>query len=229
MRRYATALVSLLLIAGARAQVSGSVTLASDYRYRGLSLSDERPAAELGVAYDGAAGWYAGAMVATVRPEGGLRLQLMGYAGVARPLRSGLDWDVGVQYTTVAGDARYRYPEAYLGLDAERGSVRLAYARRYFGQPSPALYLALDHRWPLPGQLRLLGHLGVLRHNGKLRYDSTHYRFDGRIGLGLDWHHAQLQLAWTVVRGSEGPYPFGYRERDEPARQAWVLSFSRAW
>lgn len=168
-------------------------------------------------------------MVATVRPEGRLRLQLLGYAGLARPLRPGLDWDVGIEYVTVAGDARYRYPEVYLGLNGGNGSLRLAYARHYFGQSSPALYLALDRRWPLSERLRVLGHLGVLRRNGLSRYERTHYRIDGRIGLGLEWHRTQLQLAWTVVRGSESPYPFGYREGEEPSREAWVLSCSRAW
>ena len=38
-----------------RAQLSGSVSVVSDYRYRGISLSDNEPAAQLGVSRQGLA------------------------------------------------------------------------------------------------------------------------------------------------------------------------------
>lgn len=215
-------------MASTSAQVSGSATVVSDYRFRGLSLSDGQPSAQLGVAYDGRGGWYAGAMTAGVRPEGSLRAQLLAYAGFARPLRPGLNWDVGAQYSTVAGDGAYRYAEAYLGVSAERYSLRLSYARHYLGQDAPALYASFERAWPLSERLRLLGHLGLLRRNGRLGRGDGRYREDARLGLGLSWHHLQWQLAWTLARGSEEPYPFGYAGR-EPARQGWVLSCSRSW
>ena len=58
----------LLLCAGAcRAQVAGSVGVVSDYRYRGMSLSDGRPAVQLSIDRDFAAGTYAGLMLSSVR------------------------------------------------------------------------------------------------------------------------------------------------------------------
>ena len=47
----------LSLAANASGEVSGTVTVVSDYRYRGVSLSDNEPAVQLGIAYDEARGW----------------------------------------------------------------------------------------------------------------------------------------------------------------------------
>lgn len=44
-------------------EIDGSATLASDYRFRGLSLSNGHPVAEVGVEASVAAGWFAGAEV----------------------------------------------------------------------------------------------------------------------------------------------------------------------
>ena len=60
LRRGVVGLLGMLLVSGTRAEVSGSVTLVSDYRFRGVSLSDESPAAQFSLAYDNRSGWYAG-------------------------------------------------------------------------------------------------------------------------------------------------------------------------
>jgi uncharacterized protein (TIGR02001 family) len=61
---------ALLLCAAAQsatAQLSGTLSAVSDYRYRGVTFSDRRPAAQAGLAYDDPSGWYAGAFGSTVR------------------------------------------------------------------------------------------------------------------------------------------------------------------
>lgn len=229
MLRQAIALSALLFMTTASAQVSGSVALVSDYRFRGISLSDERPAAQLGVAYDGRNDWYAGALVSVVRPSQQARAQWLTYLGMTRPLRAGLDWEAGLEYASIAGDSRYAYPEAYLGLGSEHYSLRVYYARNYFGQGPPALYAALDRNWRLSDRLRLLGHVGLLRRNGGGDPGSSPYRADARIGLAETWRDYHLQLFWTIVRGSDEPHPFGYRRDDRARRQAWGISCSRSW
>ncbi|MFC5524841.1 TorF family putative porin [Rhodanobacter ginsengisoli] len=229
MLRRAIALSALLFTTAASAQVSGSVALVSDYRFRGVSLSDERPAAQLALAYDQRDGWYAGMLASTVRPSGTLRTQLLTYLGLARPLGAGLDWEAGVDYASIVGEGRYDYSEAYVGLSTEHYSGRLYYTPHDFGQPSPALYATIDRHWQLTDRLRLLGHLGLLRRNGHADDESSHYRADARAGLGMTWRDYHLQLFWTIVHGSDAPYPFGYRPGSQPARQVWGVSLSRSW
>src|SRR5574338_1631076 len=110
MRRIALALWSLSLAGGAWAQLSGSLGIVSDYRYRGVSLSDGKPAAQFGVAYDGAGGWYAGAFASTAdfgRPARA-DVQWLPYAGYADSLFPGLAWDVGLSRQTGGGPLRQR-------------------------------------------------------------------------------------------------------------------------
>src|SRR5439155_7805223 len=65
--RAAIALGHVLVAIEALGQVSGSASLVSDYRFRGVSLSQEKPALQLNVLYDDQSGWYAGAFASSVQ------------------------------------------------------------------------------------------------------------------------------------------------------------------
>jgi uncharacterized protein (TIGR02001 family) len=56
--------------------LAGDLTLVSDYRYRGVSLSDDRPALQADLTYTSAAGFYANAWTSTIAPYGGARHEL---------------------------------------------------------------------------------------------------------------------------------------------------------
>src|SRR5204863_4547798 len=127
--RRAFALWFLFVSAEAFAQVSGSASLLSDYRYRGVSLSHNRPAAQLAVAYDDASGWYGGAFASTVQLFYPSReLQAVSFIGYASRGPSGLSWEAGADYSVVTGARSYSYPEAYVGVASEKVSARLYYA-----------------------------------------------------------------------------------------------------
>src|SRR5437879_5439202 len=116
--RGALALWLLFVSADVLAQFSGSASLLSDYRFRGVSLSHNRPAAQLAVAYDDASGWYGGAFASTVQfvYPANRELQLVSFAGYAQRLASGLSWEGGVDYSVVTGAESYSYPEVYVGV-----------------------------------------------------------------------------------------------------------------
>ena len=66
--RQGIAALSLALVASnVSAQISGTASLVSNYRFRGISLSENKPAAQLGLTYDDVQGWYAGAFASTAR------------------------------------------------------------------------------------------------------------------------------------------------------------------
>ena len=111
--RTVVVVAALLCMAQARAQVAGSATLVSDYRFRGVSLSDDQPSAQLSIDYDQpASGWYAGGMMSTVRFDSRNAVQLLGYAGHARRLSADWSWDAGVRYARFTGAEPYAYAEA---------------------------------------------------------------------------------------------------------------------
>ena len=55
--RWVIAILIVLPGCEARAQVSGTVSLVSDYRLRGISLSDGEPEPQVNLGYDSPGGW----------------------------------------------------------------------------------------------------------------------------------------------------------------------------
>ena len=232
MLRGAVALWASLCAFEACAQVSGSVALVSDYRYRGISLSDRRPTAQLSVAYDRPDGWYMGAFASGVRfgPRSGNEAQLLTYLGYVRRIEGGRSWELGAEYSTFTGHADYAYPEFYIGLTSENFVGRIYYARRYFGADSALMYAELNTTHELSDRLRLLGHLGWSRRNGSSQtaYGTDRHRFDARLGVGAALDGFDLQLAWVAAEGDRARTP-GTATGSDGARGTWVLSLSRSW
>lgn len=234
MLRGAVALWTLLCASEACAQVSGSVTLVSDYRYRGISLSDGRPTAQLSVAYDRPDGWYMGAFASRVRlrPRAGSETQLLTYLGYARRSSTGLSWELGVKHAAFTGRYDDDYPEVFVGLASDRLGARIYYARRYFGADAPNVYAEVNGAHELSDRLRLMAHLGWSRRggSGRMTYGTDRHRFDARLGIGAVLDGFDLQLAWVTTDGSDAaayaPIPL---IGSGAARQTWVLSLSRSW
>ena len=220
---------ALLLIGGeAQAQLGVSAAIDSDYRFRGVSLSDGQPDARLSVAYDHASGAYAGAALtrAELSPDRH-STQVLGYAGVVTRTRFGPGWEAGLSVSHFSGDARYDYGEVFTGLVDERWSLRLYYSPDYFGRRQPTAYAELDAHLALTPQLRLFGHAGALTvlhsraGDDAARSDpprSRRTRVDLRAGIGFSGAAFDIQLAWVGV-GRGGPYLAEYATR----RAGWVL------
>lgn len=206
----AVALWFLFASANVAAQFSGSASLLSDYRYRGISLSHDKPAAQLTVAYDDASGWYGGAFASTIQLLYPTReLQLVSFVGYARRFPSGLSWETGADYSAVTGPLSYSYPEVYVGIASENVSARLYYAPRYFGQESSVIYGEVNAAKPLLDRVRLVAHGGVLRNGNHGAYNQRpdHFVFDASVGVAFDFDQFNLQLSWVGISSVSTPYP----------------------
>lgn len=195
-------LIGLTFPCLAGAQVSGTLTAVSDYRYRGISLSDKKPAAQIGATYDHSSGWYIGAFGSTVELiQAGASTEAVGYTGFAARLSSGLSVDVGGSYSAFDDGARYNYQEFYIGLASEDSSARIYYSPKYFGLRTQSLYFDLNHARPLIDKLRAFAHVGFLYANHDSFYATGADRriFDARIGLGVDFEFLNAELAWVGV------------------------------
>lgn len=231
----ATLCVLALAIAAAplaaHAQASFSAGLVSDYRYRGLSLSGERPAAQLSANYDTSFGAYAGAAVSRARlPYTEAKAVAMLYAGYARRFGEHASWDAGVSETRFRGAeaGKYDYRELYLGMSMERMAARIWLSPRYYGTGGRSAYAEINGSYPLAAQLDLTGHLGYLRPvaaGQTWRYYRPAARLDASIGLGVAADAWTAQLAWTATAGDAALYPGAVSRR---ARRL-VLSGARAF
>lgn len=229
LARAAAALAaSALCAAPVRAQLSASLTVESDYRFRGVSLSASRPSVQALVNVDGAAGWYVGASATRVEPARGDRyLQVLGYAGYARALAAGYSLEIGASYAHFTGESRYDFIEPYVGLLWRNAALRLHYAPDYFGAKVRTAYLDASGQLPLSERLRLFGHLGVLlplSRRAEADDEADKSRADLRLGAGLVLGRWDLRLAWVAV-GPGGPYPAVYGG----SRQGWSLAVSTSF
>lgn len=226
----------LLCAAPCCAQVSGSVGVTSDYRYRGVSLSDGRPALQLNINRDFDGGAYAGVMLSSVRVDGDPALQWLPYAGLVRR-RGTLRWEGGVQYYGFSRGGR-GFVDAFVGVGGERVQARLHQAPRYFGE-QPAWYAEVDAQHPLRSRWRLLAHAGFLRLQEHAGMPAGHRR-DLRIGVGASWSRIDMQLAWvrSCCEAGDGtghgeplaPYHHSADPPvDERGEHAWVLQLSHQW
>lgn len=231
MLRGAVVLWALLTCANAHAQVSASATLVSDYRFRGVSLSDGRPAAQLAIAWEHDDGWYAGAFASSARLYDRPGTHLLSYLGYAHRLRHGVSWEAGAEYAAFSGYPADNYPEFYLGLGSDRLGGRLYYAPRYFGSDDAAIYAELNGNHALNETFRLQGHVGWLQrggHGDDADFGAQRRRFDIRLGIGAVFGGFDLQLARVASDGSGGRY-YGYPAYDDADDGAWVASVSRGW
>src|SRR5262249_30709718 len=101
------ALVCVLLAASpTSAQVAGSVTLSSDLRFRGRSISDGEPAVSADLGYDHRSGIYVAASAATaLSGEGPELVNVQENIGFAHRLRAGPTIDLGILHSD--------YPDYY--------------------------------------------------------------------------------------------------------------------
>lgn len=158
--------------------LSANIALVSDYRFRGISLSDKDIALQGGFDMETAAGLYAGAWASSIETFAGAETELDLYAGYRGAL-GGLAYDLGIIAYSFPGSTGTLYLEGYGAvsgaIDIVEWEVGAAYA---FSQDNLAdqdnIYLHLDGGLPLgTSGLSLAGHLGFE---------------DGAFGDGkLDW------------------------------------------
>jgi uncharacterized protein (TIGR02001 family) len=160
------ALASLTLVATvASAQVSGTASVVSDYRYRGVALTQGEPAAQIDIAYDHSSGAYVGAFASNSEfyEHGPEEAQVAGYGGYAWRLQRGWSMDAGASFTDFTSDSDYRYLELHTGVATESLSARLYYSPNYFGGSIHTVYAELNGSYRLLDQFKLIGHAGLLK------------------------------------------------------------------
>jgi uncharacterized protein (TIGR02001 family) len=124
-------------------EISGEASLMSDYRFRGISRSDEDPTAQAGAMLRHESGLYAGVRGTILRGNDPFRLrspdfrnqgdaQLDLYAGYGADLGGGFDLDAGlVYYAFAGGDGATDYVEPYAALSYLIGPAQLTGGAKY--------------------------------------------------------------------------------------------------
>lgn len=195
----------------ASAQASYSVGAVSDYRYRGVSLSGERPSVQANANFDHASGAYAGLSLARVRLGYYTRadLQWTAYAGYARRIGDNWSVDAGAVAVRFNGGRNYDYREFHVGVARERLGARVAVSPHYYGVGGRTVYGEVNGSIALSPALELLAHAGYLYPEaGRWKYVPP-ARADIRLGVQAMVEAWSLQLAFSATREGAAVYPNG--------------------
>lgn len=107
MKKVLLAILALAGFTAAHAQVTGNLGLTSDYRFRGISQSQNAPAVQGGVDYSHSSGLYVGNWNSSVSSQ-----VYTNGAGVESDLYAGYKKDVYKGITIDVGSYNYFYPRA---------------------------------------------------------------------------------------------------------------------
>ncbi|GFM30086.1 TorF family putative porin [Novosphingobium sp. PY1] len=193
--------------------VSGEVALVSDYRFRGVSQTDEEMAVQGGINVEHESGLYAGTWASNLSgwgTFGGSNMELDLYAGYATEIASGLNVDVGMTWfmypggasdtdfaevyvkgSTTFGPADFLVGVAYAPKQQALGKVYNNAASYNAGIPdnpgakSDNVYIWSDASVGVPNTpLTLSAHLGYSNGNSGLGPNGTSIAPTGEF---LDW------------------------------------------
>jgi uncharacterized protein (TIGR02001 family) len=202
--------------------VSGSVALVSDYRFRGVSQTDEEMAVQGGFTVGHESGLYVGTWASNLSgwgTFGGSNMELDIYGGYAMPLGAAT-LDVGVTWYMYPGGADDTdFAEPYVKLSSTLGPVEglvgVAYAPKQQalgnysatptsnGQKEDNLYLWTDLSSGIPNTpLTVKGHLGYSNGNPGLGPNGTSVAPTGEYFdwmLGADFAAGPLTLGVAYV------------------------------
>ncbi|GAB57200.1 conserved hypothetical protein [Rheinheimera nanhaiensis E407-8] len=181
--------------------LSGDVTFASDYAFRGISQTEEAPALQGGLSLSTASGFYASVWGSNVDflAEGTLELDVMlGWSGAIND-----DWSTDV------GIMRYGYPNAeidgsnfyelYGSLSYKDLTFGLAYSDDYYANSGNFIYVYANYIYALSDNLSLDLHVGQNEYD-----DSSASYLDWSIGLSTEVLGAGVSLTYvdTDIDGS---------------------------
>lgn len=195
--------------------VNGSVTVVSQYRFRGLAQSDNRPAVQGSVSVSHQSGFYLGAWASSAQAGngpidvGGSEVDL--YGGYSHTLgSSGVTVDVGAYGYLYPGATSGNYYEIYASLAKRLGpatakvGVNVAPGQKVFDYnwTSPKrsnVYVYGDLASDIPGTpFTLHGHLGHT--SGGFAWAKNY--LDYNVGVSAGWKMLTLDL--SVVGTSVG-------------------------
>lgn len=207
---------TLPLTAGASG-LSGAVTLASEYIYRGQAVSNHEPAVSLGVDYAHDSGFFIGAWASTIEldsPFSSRDTELDYYAGYrfepAGPVALSLSV-IRYTYPGHEGLIDYEHTEGALAATLfERYSLEFAYTDDVYGLGEPARYWALRGEWPAGSYWLASAGIGLADLS---LFNTDRYTY-WDLGVSARWTHVTFDLRWhdnEPIKGAFSNWSAGSR------------------
>ena len=230
-------LTALLIVAGvAQAEITTNLGATSDYRYRGISQTQNAPAIQGGIDYTNKNGFYAGnwnSSVSSLVYTNGAGIETDLYAGYKKEIQ-GITLDVGSYnyfYPRASvGKTNYDTREVYVG--AAKGPVSIKVSQSlgdYFAASNSrgSRYYQADVAYPIAGtKASILAHAGRTDVANQTVLDSNDYN------AGVGYNLAGFDLAARYYTNSNKTTAFQTANtvgNQKLYRNALVLSVSKTF
>ncbi|MDA1076007.1 MAG: TorF family putative porin [Proteobacteria bacterium] len=197
-------LTILILLLGtgyaSAAEFSGNVTLATDYRFRGISQLDRSPALQGGFDVATESGFYVGVWGSNVNfSEGALELDV--YGGFAADINDNLSYDVGLLYygyphSGTSGNPEFAYYEVYGSFSFYGATLGLNYSPDYFAESDKFYYVYGQYSLPIGDNFSIDFHAALNQFDSK---DAAFNKFG--IGSGSDDSYVDYSVTFASSFG----------------------------
>lgn len=156
----------------AMAEISGNVSMVSDYAFRGVSQTDEQIAIQGGLDYAHDSGFYVGTWASNVSEaffngtpssSNDPQIELDIYAGFGGELANGIGYDLGILHYDYPGADQFDTDELYISGSMAGFTVSFNYTDElaFLGSTESAYYLAAGYEMGLPQDFGLSLHVGL--------------------------------------------------------------------
>ncbi len=187
------------------AEVSGNVSLATDYVYRGISQTNEEATIQGGFDLETDSGFYAGVWASNIAFDGSIEIDL--YAGIGGEISENFGYDVGVlryQYPSDAGPNDSSFNEIYGSLSYGGFTAGLNYSPDFFFESGKATYVYLEYSLPLPNEFSVDFHYGNQTIDDNGTFGAPDYA-EYYIAVSRSWSDLDFSLTWydTDLSGAD--------------------------
>lgn len=187
------------------AMPSVKLSVYSEYEYRGISQTSEKPAGQLNIDWAHSSGFYLGTFVSNIKwlkdaaEVGGFSTS----ANLEWDIFGGYKFEVAKDVVVDVGYLRYEYPssgafnpkpntdEVYVGVGYGPFSVKYSYSLNdTFGviNSEGSDFIEANVAYPLMDKLTLTGHIGHQKYKNNKPLDYTVYKLGLAYDLGGGWN-----------------------------------------
>ena len=197
-----------------------NAAVASEYLFRGISQTDDRPAIQLGADYSFSNGIYVGTWASNVHFGEGTDAEVDTYIGFNKDLSDTVNADLMLTRYNYVGEpdgVNYAYNELIGKIEFnEQYAVTLGYTNNFLNLDEDSLYVGVAGSWELGRDINLSASAGYTKSHG----DLPSYA-DYSVGLDRNFGPINASLQYITTSGSAEEY-FGV----DNAEDKFVLMFS---
>lgn len=187
------------------AMPSVKLSVYSEYEYRGISQTSEKPAGQLNIDWAHSSGFYLGTFVSNIKwlKDGAEVGGFSTSANLEWDIFGGYKFEVAKDVVVDVGYLRYEYPssgafnpkpntdEVYVGVGYGPLSVKYSYSLNdTFGvvNSEGSDFIEANIAYPLMDKLTLTGHIGHQKYKNNKPLDYTVYKLGLAYDLGGGWN-----------------------------------------